>query len=105
MKFLVYLFSLYVLLLSGVPCDTDSDCCADEIAQTSSNRTAKDHDHRPACPCSPFFACGACHSIVIPTVQIKLPGQLPTVENLYFFYITPSLPDFPASIWQPPQLA
>ena len=68
MKWLVYLFSFYVLLLSGIPCSADDNCCADEITcATEPGKPAHDPDHKPACPCSPFFACGACHGIVVPS--------------------------------------
>src|SRR5438105_3808871 len=98
MKWLVYLFSLYVLLLSGVPCNADDDCCAGEINTTGHAKP------KPAAPCSPFFACCSCHSIVVPDTHIGLPADAPVLSPLCSFYTEPSLPDFPSSVWQPPKL-
>ncbi|WP_425430498.1 DUF6660 family protein [Chitinophaga niastensis] len=104
MKWVVYIFSFYVLVLSGIPCNADDGCCTDEIsATTTSNRESGNADHKPACPCSPFFACSACHGVVIPDNRIEFFKALPPVAKLHFFYSKQSLSDFPAAIWQPPK--
>jgi hypothetical protein len=105
MKWFVYLFSLYILLLSGVPCNANDDCCMDEIAQTTaSNKQTGNSDHKPVCPCSPFFACGACHGAVVPNIIIEFSKNLPPVTRLQYFYTVQPLFNFPSSIWQPPKM-
>ena len=98
MKWLVYFLSLYVLLLSGIPCNADDDCCGSEINTTGHS------GKKPTAPCSPFFACCSCHGVVVPDMQLGLPDDAPVPPEHCSFYTEPSLPDFSASIWQPPQL-
>ena len=106
MKLLVCLFSFYVLLLSGVPCNANDDCCNDETTQTTiHNKQKQDTDHTPSCPCSPFFACGACHAVVIPNNYVEFVSILQPVAKLQYFYAVQPLPDFPPVIWQPPKTA
>jgi hypothetical protein len=104
MKWFVYLFSLYILILSGIPCNADDDCCIDEISVTSiPNKQTGDTDHKPVCPCSPFFACNTCHGVVVPNNSIEfLRVSLPVAKQQYN-YIEQPLLDFPSSIWQPPK--
>lgn len=104
MKWLVYLFSLYVLLLSGIPCDADDDCCRSFTEQTShhpESETGK--NHKPVSPCSPFFACGAVHAVVVPEAYVVKPLLLPPVAKLHSDYKEPQLRDFSPVIWQPPK--
>jgi len=104
MKWLIFIFSLYTVLLSGIPCDADDECCSDLIEQTvNHNEPDSQKDHKPVSPCSPFFACGAVHAIVIPeSCNVKLEEILP-LEQLHTRYISPQLPGFSSSIWQPPK--
>jgi hypothetical protein len=94
MKWLVYLFSLYILLLSGTPCDADDDCCSNPMEQ---------RDHKPVSPCSPFFACGAIHAVEVPEAYTVKPTPIRPVAKLHAAYIPPQLSDFFPSIWQPPK--
>lgn len=94
MKWLVYLFALYVLILGGIPCDADDECCSN---------TEQTDPHKPVSPCSPFFACGAIHAIVVPdTYIVKLVCILPDA-TLHSDYVTPQLQDRAPAIWQPPR--
>ena len=93
-------------MLSGVPCNGDDDYCIDEISVTSAPAEQNsDAGHKPACPCSPFFACGTCHGVVVPNINVEFPQILQPVAKLQYFYTEQSLLDFPPSIWQPPQTA
>src|SRR5688572_22230516 len=105
MKWFVYLFSFYLLLLSGIPCNADDDCCANEIRKTttSNKQTSGDSDHKPTNPCSPFFACGSCNVAIVPDNVIAFSNKLSLLVKQYFLYKEQSLLDFPPSIWQPPK--
>ncbi|WP_371729837.1 DUF6660 family protein [Chitinophaga sp. SYP-B3965] len=106
MKWLVYIFSFYIMLLSGVPCNADNECCTDEICDTATpDHETKDKDHKPACPCSPFTTCGACHAITVPDTQIELIHVLYADKKTFCNYTVTLLSDFPPSIWQPPKPA
>jgi hypothetical protein len=84
-KLFFCLFSVYILVLSAVPCRADDD----------------------STPCSPFVtcACGCCHGFPIPESGIDMPisEQLPVVHSTV--YKAHPLPDFTANIWQPPKAA
>jgi len=107
MKMLLCLFSLYILTLAGIPCRADDGCCMEEIAVNAacSQPTKKTgHSEYPR-PCSPFFACGACHGFIVPNPILPIPTQLPVQRQQQDIYEGQSLRDFSSSIWQPPQLA
>lgn len=104
MKWFVYLFSLYVLVLSGIHCDADDDCCSDGITHTTASHDQDaPKDHKPVSPCSPFFACGVCHGVVIPEPYTIKPVALMSDKELHSNYIEPQLGDFFPAIWQPPK--
>lgn len=105
MKWFVWLFSFYVLFLSCVPCTAEDDCCMDEIrtTQTSKNES-KNEQHKPSCPCSPFFACSTCHGVIPSSINVQFSKIAIPVSKLHFFYTEQDLLDFPPAIWQPPRL-
>ncbi|RXK80436.1 DUF6660 family protein [Filimonas effusa] len=108
MKWLVFLFSLYVLVLSGIPCSADDDCCIEESRSLTSSQHEKssDSDHKPMSPCSPFFACGACHGITLPVLTvICAPEYVPVLVEKTSFYQEYIKFDFHSNIWQPPKRA
>jgi hypothetical protein len=106
MKLLLCFFSLYILVLAGIPCRPDDDCCMDEIAANAARpQSEKQSGSReyPG-PCSPFFACGACHGFVVPEPMPPVPAEQPMQLEQQAIYKGQPLPDFSPSIWQPPQL-
>jgi hypothetical protein len=104
MKWFVYLFSLYLLTLSGFTCKADSDCCKDElIEQTGTGH--HDDDHKTHSACVPFLACGACNSILLNQLSVKLPARNTTIPKAPFYYLETAWTNALGSIWQPPQIA
>jgi len=104
MKWFVYLFACYILLLSGIPCNAADECCASEINNTTAANGQKDKsDHQPTSPCSPFFTCNNCHGVVLPDIKIEFTGHLLPRPRLSFQYTEQRLADYPSTIWQPPQ--
>jgi len=102
MKRLLYLFPLYILLLSGMPCKADDGCCAEETspaAQHNNNFPGQ----KPVLPCSPFFACGACHGFIIPETTQPLLKAAPNNRKQISPFIEHYLGDFSPSTWQPPR--
>jgi hypothetical protein len=97
MKWFVYIFSFYILVLSDIPCSAGDDCCNDEQANHS--------DDKPTSPCAPFFACGTYHGVTIPDIFTELPKEVPPTITLQYFYKEQALPHFSTSIWQPPKTA
>jgi len=101
MKILTFILSLYVLVLTAIPCfdvPKDNDLHKIELSNTSSDHQENDTDL-----CSPFCTCDCCVSPIINNSIIKFTctsiAQKLTTE--YYNYFVSSL--F-ATIWQPPKL-
>jgi hypothetical protein len=105
MRWFVYIFSLYLLILSGLTCNAAGDCCKDEIPAETSAGHQDDDDHRPVSLCSPFFACGTCHSVLTPELSFDFPQPFTLTRKLHFFYGEISFTDLTLSFWQPPQIS
>lgn len=105
MRLFLFLFSLYILVLAGISCRADDDCCMDEIATAAAHHQPIKKNQEYPQPCSPFFACGTCHGFVVPSFEVAVPGQQPKQLVQRAVYKDQPLPDFHAAIWQPPQIA
>jgi len=105
MKWFVYLFSLYLLTLSGFTCKADSDCCKDEITEQITGTGHHDDDHKAHSVCVPFLACGACNSVLPNQMSVELPLTSITILKAPFHYIDVAWTNDPGSVWQPPQIA
>ncbi|RPD38296.1 DUF6660 family protein [Chitinophaga barathri] len=107
MKWLMILFSLYILALSAVPCCGDDFCCEDEVMAFETGEAGhEEHDHnKPDAPCSPFFSCNTCHGVVVPDIDPAVTPGLTTEKSLRFYYTEHFLSEYATAIWQPPQAA
>ncbi|NDU95118.1 DUF6660 family protein [Spirosoma terrae] len=106
MKVVVYVFSLWILLLSGLPCP-DADCHAHErvTANTATSQHTDEQDHKA--PCSPFCHCATCLGFSVPLpFGYTRPAQSMTagLSQQIFTYLSPFLADVARSVWQPPKL-
>nr|WP_294946244.1 DUF6660 family protein [uncultured Mucilaginibacter sp.] len=104
MKYLCFLFSVYVMLLSVRPCCAD-DCVARPIVEKeiAGKNTPSDNDCRG---CSPFFACGTCAGFTLANRVISMEhttAEIVVEHNSA--YKQPALKPVTLSIWQPPQLS
>lgn len=108
MKRLLFLFPLYILFLSGIPCSPNDGCCQEEI-EVYINQHPVDHDNtrgkKSDLPCSPLFPCGACHGIVIPDHHVQTVQLAEAIAAQPSHYIEKPLPAYTATIWQPPRQA
>ena len=105
MKQLLYLFSFYILLLSCLPCKADDGCCAEEAGVVAAQHKEPLPDQREKLPCSPFFACGACHGFIIPETTLSLTKPVLRTPKPSAPFIDHYLGDFSPSTWQPPRQA
>lgn len=106
MKWFAWLLSFYILLLSGIPCSAQDNCCIEEIKTTTdAHQCPEEADHNPTCPCSPFFACGANHGAIVPVLYPNLLEVLPEVRKEYPFFNEETLVRFSAIVRQPPKTA
>ncbi|WP_316747066.1 hypothetical protein [Pedobacter gandavensis] len=105
MKWFVCLFSLYVLFLTGVPCNLEDNCCPDEICiERNNHKKPEGQKNQENCPCSPFFACSVCFGVIPATDFIASFQVSPAMSELNFFYSDSYLASFSSNIWQPPKL-
>ncbi|TLU96750.1 DUF6660 family protein [Dyadobacter sediminis] len=103
MKNLIVILSVYMLLLSLLPCGDPAECKDEKQAVAFSSNTHADHDnHSENCP--PFCSCTCCgqflsiftaHSFLVKTVALPAMGKA-FYQDFYSGLI-------PSAIWQPPQ--
>jgi hypothetical protein len=106
MRLLVLFLAMYVLVLSGVPCDT---LCQDEPTATAAPGTPAHSDKQGDCKsCSPFSMCAACTGFTLPAPVWAVPVArfVPTASPARLpGYRVPDTLEVAACIWQPPRLA
>lgn len=109
MKNLWLLFSIYILILSVLPCTDVEEC--NIVSQTSiaiSNTTEhKDHKHESE-HCSPFCTCACCSTSIsfsyINTFQISAKPVFNTSIS-YPLFNENIKSSFFGNIWQPPKIS
>jgi hypothetical protein len=101
---LLYILPLYILLLSAMPCKADDGCCIDEAYNTAASHKNSLPDNKTSLPCSPFFACGACHGFIIPLAGIQLQHKEIHAAPTPSLQPDNTLPGFSSFIWQPPRI-
>ena len=105
MKIVNYIFSIYLIVLSCLPCaDMEMDSTSHFSKEISSNTDKHSHDNENDA-CSPFCVCNCCgnqnfacnmhYNFVFfkNTLDAKVPGYKSMITCNYF-----------GSIWQPPQI-
>jgi len=100
-KIFTFIFCLYILLLSTVPCCA-IDNCKDKTPQTQKAGTDK---HNDDCKnCSPFNQCGNCtgFSFSLNIVQLQINQQL--TQQAFPVYTQSYFNHYISSFWQPPRL-
>lgn len=106
MKVVSFILSIYMLLVSFVPCTDGMDCTDTNTATHAATTGHQDHQHEHEDDCPPFCNCSCC-SIVItqPAPPIffadKKPGVAVTKQfaayQCNYFYSNLS------AVWQPPR--
>ncbi|RYF68497.1 MAG: hypothetical protein EOO39_19310 [Cytophagaceae bacterium] len=105
MKGVLYLFSVWLLLLTGLPCP-DAECHAhtDKVTQTAGAPSDDEHEHKA--PCSPFCHCATCPGFSVPRpFSYARPSELSATSpsRLVFTYHSPSQATVLSAVWQPPK--
>lgn len=101
-KFFAYILSVYVLVLTAIPCiDEPKDYALHkiELSNTTSDNDENHKDH-----CSPFCTCDCCVSPIInnSTFQVAITRFSQELISEYTISFISSL--F-TTIWQPPKLS
>jgi len=103
MKFFVHILSLYILVLTAIPC---IDKPEDHSLQKSviSSKTAESYHHEID-HCSPFCTCNCCSSSKIQQ-QIVIEFNCAEILLSCFSEKSPSAVSAPpGTVWQPPRLS
>lgn len=105
MKFFTITFSVYILVLSLVPCGDFNDCNEIQDTHISANTDHGNHKHETE-TCSPFCICSCCgsnainmddlatFSDMVPVYLKTTPVYNKTFNSVVYFHI-----------WQPPKIS
>lgn len=101
MRLTALLFSLYILLLTALPCadaPTGKHRHEDPVAQNAPSHADNDQ-------CSPFCTCNCCAMAMVCQVQAVDFKVTTIVREQLTEYPTFFVPQRSGDIWQPPQLS
>jgi len=103
LKILALILSIYVLVLTGMPCCAyacKQEGAKKEQSQPKEHKQEKDCDN---CTCSPFFSCQNCGGFVVQPA-INIPKILiHTKDPVYNIYKQNSYQEYITHFWQPPR--
>ena len=103
MKHLTYILSLYILVLTVIPCiDVHQVGTLQKIEQagTASNNHSAEKDH-----CSPFCTCQCCASPIVFNAFAVDFKRFEYSQKYHSEYASDSISSPSASIWQPPKIS
>lgn len=102
MKYFAFILSVYVLVLTGIPCvdvPKDNTMQKNELSNSSS-----DHHEHTTDLCSPFCTCDCCVSPILTNSSIQFTCTS-IVQKLLSEYSNSFISSLYATIWQPPKLS
>jgi len=102
MKIFACIFSLYLALLTVIPCCAFDDC-PDDKAETEQAANHENGDEDCG-TCSPFFNCEGCATASVNTSIVSFTLTPLTVSKSYTEFLEPFMPDVHYDFWQPPKL-
>jgi len=109
MKAFSIILSIYILVLSCLPCGDVEDCKVvdyDKIAFSETNHSTHQEDTET---CSPFCICACCGTNIV--LNFSFSPLISEIEQCFLsekvkvnFYNTSFISDFYGNIWQPPKI-
>ncbi|HMS66525.1 MAG: hypothetical protein IPL23_27325 [Saprospiraceae bacterium] len=106
MKIFTFILSIYILVLSIVPCTDGIGYYIDyELPQQPMDQQSHDHSNQNQDHCSPFCICACCSSLVIiplthEMAQIKFDLSASYLHHYTFDYTF----DYNKGVWHPPSI-
>ncbi|MBY0424758.1 MAG: hypothetical protein K2Q22_03895, partial [Cytophagales bacterium] len=105
MKFIIFIFTFYIIALAVMPC-SDAITCENEKSSIAKSNTNHSHSEDEGDLCTPFCicACCGCNGFVVSVPYFSI------VKTRFItpLFITPYSSDFISSyynsFWQPPKL-
>ncbi|WP_423776237.1 DUF6660 family protein [Bacteroides graminisolvens] len=105
MRFLAYILSLYILVLTAIPCLDIPEFLSSGNVQVTQNTTNKTQDLPDVDLCSPFCHCSCCVSFISYQEVFHIDFTCDSFSQVqYSKYISVFSSFNFASIWQPPKL-
>ena len=105
MKIITLLFSIYIIVLSCIPCEEAEINIGNKTASyLTETNSPSDHQHEDAC--SPFCICNCCHCSGFYKLNdhTKITLFIKTIiEKQTTEYTSSLFSNFQNSIWQPPK--
>lgn len=102
------IWSLYMLLLAGLPCEQAHHGLLAPDAASAVAQAAPDEEGECHHVCSPFCQCATCAGFTVaqpPVAVLLTPVAFPTGRSPRFSYQQPALGEVQSRIWQPPRTA
>jgi hypothetical protein len=105
MKYLAIIFSIYIILLSLIPCQDKEDIAVNigSISSFHNDHTAKERSGQEVCP--PFCTCTCCSTARHLVTKPVLGLFFKVVDRQYPDSKIPAVQEQSMAIWQPPQSA
>jgi hypothetical protein len=104
MKFFVCILSIYILVLTAIPCIDKPD--DHRFAKNEKTSCTNSHQQHEGNQCSPFCTCNCCVTPVIYQDLVISFDSFSYVEKNFFSHYKSAIFSFHlSSIWQPPQIA
>ena len=103
MKLFAYILSVYVVILTIMPCIDMNEDTTNQKVELSTNRS--DTQHSQSDHCSPFCTCTCCASPVVfqnTTIQFE---YYSIVQEYISEYHSSYISSTHNSIWQPPKIS
>jgi len=100
MRHIAFILSIYVLVLTAIPCIDLHDASFGSAHQSEQHQHENEGDH-----CSPFCTCSCCATaVIIQDIPVQ-PNSFAFIEKQYSFYCSGFYDGPEANIWQPPKIA
>ncbi len=97
--------SIYILLLTGIPCCAYENCEDGHTELAGGQTQGHDEGQDKGCgTCSPFF-CHSCSGCIIATIHYEPAPVKVQGEKVYNAIIRVFTPQYVPFLWQPPDLA
>jgi hypothetical protein len=106
MKWFNYILSLYLLVLSCIPCADEKPVHSFSASSFINAQTESEHPVHTDDACSPLCICTCCSGFTIQTNALTSIQTFPVAfQNKLPFYKQAHCQDLAYSIWQPPKLS
>jgi len=100
-QWFVYIFSLYILILTVIPC---VDGQSNHIEVNGVHQTTSHHSDE-ADHCSPLCTCQCCATSIVFADKPCQSERLPQMAEIVSYFVSHYQSSDCKNIWQPPQLA